>query len=185
MRILRTLVAGTIILVGVATVSTLKMGIDTSRNVPPSAIAMIGPVAPGPTDNRITQANIHETICTSGWTKKVRPNSMYTGFVMKLEMGNGGDVPSPAAAGRMYHVVGTHLNQPLSLYELDHNVPLELGGNPEDPINLKLQIWDGPDGAHLKDHAENKVHALVCSGAMRLVDGQQVFLSDNWKPYAN
>jgi len=185
MKVFRHLVVGTIILVGIATISTLKIGIDTRRNALPSAIAMMGPVAPGPTDNRITQANIHETICMSGWSKKVRPNSMYTELVKRLEMGNGGDVQSPTAAGRIYHVVGTHLNQSLKLYELDHNVAIEVAGNEEDPVNLKLQLWDGPDGAHLKDRAENKVHALVCSGAMRLVDGQQVFLSGNWKPYAN
>jgi hypothetical protein len=185
MKILRTLVAGTTVLVALGIVSTAKMGIDTRRNAPPSAIAMMGPVAPGPTDNRITQTNIHETICASGWSKKVRPSSAYTGLVKRLEMGNGGDVQSPAAAGRIYHVVGTHLNQSLRLYELDHNVPIEVAGNEEDPVNLKLQLWDGPDGARAKDRAENKVHALVCSGAMRLVDGQQVFLSGNWKQYAN
>lgn len=37
-----------------------------------------------------------------------------------------------------------------SQYELDHIVPLALGGHPRNLKNLMLQPWEGADGAHAK-----------------------------------
>jgi hypothetical protein len=36
-------------------------------------------------------------------------------------------------------------------YELDHFIPLALGGHPRKPENLWLQLWDGQWGARTKD----------------------------------
>jgi hypothetical protein len=39
-------------------------------------------------------------------------------------------------------------------YELDHLIPLELGGDPLDPQNLWLQPWRGECNAKQKDRLE-------------------------------
>jgi hypothetical protein len=63
-------------------------------------------------------------------------------------------------------------------FELDHRVPLELGGS-NAPENLWPQAYSSqPWNAHLKDRLEDRVHALVCSGTMSLHDGQALFLGD-------
>lgn len=53
-------------------------------------------------------------------------------------------------------------------YEMDHLVPLELGGS-----NTTSNLWPEPQGAHdkgypRKDLLENHLHALVCAGQVRL-----------------
>jgi hypothetical protein len=63
--------------------------------------------------------------------------------------------------------------------ELDHLIPLDLGGS-NDPGNLWPQSYDSkPWNAHLKDHLERTLHALVCSGKLSLSEAQQA-MSSNW-----
>lgn len=66
-----------------------------------------------------------------------------------------------------------------SAYELDHLVPLEVGGD-----NSTTNLWpepqtendtSGPD----KDALENHLHALVCSGRLPLRTAQQA-IANNW-----
>ncbi len=66
-----------------------------------------------------------------------------------------------------------------SLYELDHLVSLEVGGD-----NSTTNLWpepqtendsSGPD----KDALENHLHALVCSGRLPLRTAQQA-IAANW-----
>lgn len=62
------------------------------------------------------------------------------------------------------------------LYELDHLVPLELGGS-NDPDNL----WPEPiEQARLKDHAENAARRRVCGlrPTETLTQAQQGFATD-------
>jgi hypothetical protein len=66
----------------------------------------------------VTPATIGATICTSGWTATVRPPTTYTG-PLKLQM-----------------MAAYHVGTDTSAFELDHLVPLELGGAPSDPRNL-------------------------------------------------
>ncbi len=62
-------------------------------------------------------------------------------------------------------------------YELDHLVPLELGGD-----NARVNLWPqprtGPDAASVKDHLENHLHALVCTGRIPLAEAQQAMEGD-------
>jgi hypothetical protein len=120
------------------------------------------PSRPGAIDPRVTQTNIQQTICLKGYTATVRPPTSYTGPI-KLAL----IAKLPASAS----------HNPAD-YELDHQVPLEVGGAPTDTRNLVLQPWVGPTGAHAKDFVENKVHAQVCSGALTLAEGQRCFLVD-------
>ena len=111
----------------------------------------------------VRQETIRETICTPGYTKTVRPSTVYTnGVKLKLLREAGKD---PATA---------------SDYELDHIVPLALGGHPRSLDNLMLQPWDGEDGAKRKDRLEVKLQCLVCTGQVPL-DVAQRAIYDDWQ----
>jgi hypothetical protein len=63
-------------------------------------------------------------------------------------------------------------------HEVDHLVSLELGGS-----NAIRNLWPEPYagrwGARTKDALENRLHDLVCSGAIRLRDAQRIE-ARNW-----
>ena|SRR3984893_13624902 len=64
-------------------------------------------------------------------------------------------------------------------YEIDHLIPLELGGS-----NLIKNLWPeshrtSPWNAQVKDRLEGKLHELVCSGQLDLKTAQQAIAS-NW-----
>jgi hypothetical protein len=69
---------------------------------------------------------------------------------------------------------------PLSAFELDHLIPLELGGAPAAVANLWPEPWTGTQGARTKDHVENVLHARVCAKTMRLAIAQQAIATD-WR----
>ena len=106
----------------------------------------------------VTPATIASTICVSGYTAMVRPASVYTnGVKVKLLQTAGQD---PSRAGE---------------YELDHIVPLALGGHPRALDNLQLQPW--PE-ARRKDRLEVKLQCLVCSGQVSLGEAQTAIATD-------
>lgn len=111
----------------------------------------------------VTQANLVTTICQPGWTEKVRPPTSYTGPI-KSALIAGLPASSPHLA---------------SAYELDHWIPLELGGAPADPANLVLQLRTGFGGhAEEKDAEENQLHRKVCSGALTLTAARNQIRAD-------
>lgn len=63
-------------------------------------------------------------------------------------------------------------------YEVDHLVPLELGGA-NDIANLWPQPASPPPGFHEKDGLENALHELVCAGRVSL-DWAQRALAGDW-----
>lgn len=103
----------------------------------------------------VTQETIGSTICKSGWTKSVRPSSHYTNWVK----------------GQMAAYYGIP-EQKLREYELDHIVPLELGGHPYAPENFQLQLWVGADGARAKDVVETWLKRMVCAKKVSLINAQ-------------
>ena len=114
---------------------------------------------PGAVDSVVTQANILQTICRSGYSKSVRPSSSITSKQKIVSMQQYGFADSA------------------SRYEYDHLISLELGGAPDDTRNL----WPEPGASpNLKDKTENKLHELVCKGSMQLIAAQQRIAS-NWK----
>ena len=111
---------------------------------------------PGSIDPAVTQADIHSTICRSGWTARVRPPEAQTERAKY-------DVAYPA-----YHL------SPGAASELDHLVPLELGGS-NDITNLWPEAGRVPNP---KDKVENALHDAVCSGKVTLAAAQQAIASD-------
>jgi hypothetical protein len=70
---------------------------------------------PGVLNPNVTQANIRSTICKRGWTATIRPPVSYTDTLKRRQM-------------RQYGETG-----PMSAYQEDHLISLEMGGNPTDP----------------------------------------------------
>jgi hypothetical protein len=62
--------------------------------------------------------------------------------------------------------------------EVDHLIPLELGGS-----NDIKNLWPEPDGPRPgdaeKDQLENELHRLVCGGKLPLAEAQRC-ISANW-----
>lgn len=104
-------------------------------------------LTPGWYNPFVNQGNINSTICVSGYTATIRPAYSYTSNLKKLEL-------------RYRRMPGT-----VSDYELDHFIPLELGGNPYDTRNLWMEAWSN---AHKSDPYENQLHRQVCNGGLTL-----------------
>ena len=107
---------------------------------------------PGVLNPDVTQATIAATICTRGWTRTIRPPTAYTDALKRTQL-------------REYGLAG-----PISAYQEDHLISLELGGHPTDPRNL----WPEPyPRAARVDTIENELNAQVCSGALSLGAAQR------------
>jgi hypothetical protein len=65
--------------------------------------------------------------------------------------------------------------------EIDHLVPLELGGA-DDIHNLWPQPYAVP-GAHQKDLVENELKRRVCGGQMSLAEAQSMLMHDWYSAY--
>ena len=122
-------------------------------------------LTPGLTNPAVTQSNIRSTICVVGWTATVRPPVTYTNQLKYAQLHSG------------YNLNGdTNMKD----YEEDHQVPLEVGGNPSDPRNLWPEPHNVKYGSFVKDQLENEIHRLVCAGQLSLKAGQSAFLI-NWE----
>lgn len=117
---------------------------------------------PGATNPDVTQENIQQTICVSGWTKTIRPSSSYTNKLKKEQIA-------------VFH----YKEKRLSEYEEDHLISLQLGGHPTDPKNLWPEPYRIKCGARIKDVLETKLKRMVCDGTMTLKDAQHL-IATNW-----
>ena len=114
---------------------------------------------PGQADPRVTPANVRSTICRRGYSASVRPPQQVT-YRIKVR------------TTRAYGVT-----VPFSQVELDHLVPLSLGGASTD-ANLWPELRGGPRGAAVKDDVEVRLHDAVCSGRLGLRAAQRAIASD-------
>jgi len=112
-----------------------------------------------PGDILTTDANI---VCVVGYTKTVRSVSE------KLK-------------NQIYAAYGV-IDHNRDTYEMDHFIPLELGGS-----NSIKNLWPEPadprPGFHEKDLVENYLHRLVCKGQMDLNEAQRQIVTDWYKVY--
>ena len=113
---------------------------------------------PGAADPSVTQANIDETICRTGYTRTVRPPESITEREKRASLAAYGDT------------------RPLHYYEYDHLIALELGGAPNDPRNL----WPEPGASpNPKDALEGRLRREVCAGEITLGAAQRA-IARNW-----
>jgi hypothetical protein len=72
---------------------------------------------------------------------------------------------------------GYRFSQAAGAFEVDHFIPLELGGD-----NTIENLWAEPaspkPGFHEKDHVEDYLHKQVCSGTMTLDDAEKATTTD-------
>lgn len=137
------------------TVQSLGSGKCTSVNGMPDSKC-----TPGSIDPRVTQDNLTDTICKSGYTTTVRPSTTYTNNLKAQQIIEYG-----------------YTDTRLSSYEEDHLIPLELGGAPSEPKNLWPEYGSIPNP---KDTVENGCKKKVCAGTITLAAAQHE-ISTNWR----
>lgn len=113
-----------------------------------------------PLNPNVTQATIATTICQIGWTRAIRP---YVSTMKQIK-------------AEMLAAVGEPIER-RNQYELDHKIPLALGGAVVDRRNLALQPIEE---AHEKDAIEVCLSSLVCQGKIELEDAQSAIWED-WR----
>jgi hypothetical protein len=117
-----------------------------------------------PLNPAVTQATIEATICSPGWTKTVRPSPRYTNRI-KIKLIRELEIPEELLVG----------------FELDHRIPLVLGGAPSDERNLELQPWDE---AGEKDRIEVCLSRAVRAGTITLDEARRRIWAD-WRAVGN
>ncbi|MER7839098.1 hypothetical protein ABTY98_25280 [Streptomyces sp. NPDC096040] len=121
---------------------------------------------PGAVSPAVTQANLKSTICRKGgYTSGIRPSTYVTGKEKKLNAVSYGYTGNMADA------------------EYDHEISLQLGGDPNDPRNLWVEPPDpghkkGSGVNNMKDPVETKLHTAVCAGKVTLAQAQQAIVTD-------
>ena len=108
----------------------------------------------GQTDYNATK----EMVCTPGYSAKVRhvPESLKRDVFKRYG-----------------------INSTADKFQVDHLISLELGGT-NDITNLWPQSYTNPQwNAHDKDKLENRLHKLVCYGAINIVEAQ-IAIYKNW-----
>jgi len=139
-----------------------KVGITVN---PAGAVLPNSARTPGAINPSVTQSDIGQTICVSGWTAAVRPPASVTTRLKKAQLASGYNYQGDIATGD---------------YEEDHLISLELGGAPSAPANLWPEPYNGPEGARVKDQVENRLHALVCAGTITLATAQRAIATNWW-----
>jgi hypothetical protein len=114
---------------------------------------------PNPT---LTPGAVHTTdasaICAPGYASSVRN-------------------VSAATKKQVYAEYGASYPQSTGAYEVDHFIPLEIGGS-NDIQNLWLEPATPTPGFHQKDQFENFEHDQVCHGVISAAEAQRRMVSD-------
>lgn len=135
---------------------------SSTAAAPPEASALPDNAAtPGRANPKVTQSNIRRTICNPRWVKSQLPP---TRFLAKAKTAQ---LQQASAA-----------NTDPARYEIDHRVPIEVGGHPRARANLWAQPLDTEWNALVKNKLDTYVAREVCAGRMRLAEAQAVFQRD-------
>ena len=110
----------------------------------------------------VTKESLAQTICVVGYTATVRPSTTYTNGVKR----------------KLLEEAGLDATQ-MGAYELDHLIPLAVGGHPRKLSNLQLQPWYGENSATEKDGLERRLQHMVCNGEISLTDAQ-FCIAEDW-----
>ena len=110
----------------------------------------------------VTEESVAKTICVVGYTATIRPATNYTNGVKAKLLEEAGQDRSQMGA-----------------YELDHIIPLAVGGHPRKLSNLTLQPWYGENSATEKDGLERRLQHMVCNGEISLTDAQ-FCIAEDW-----
>ena len=120
---------------------------------------------PGAIDPAITQANIDTTICRPGYARSARPSYSVTGPLKRRMMDQ------------------QHPGERMADYELDHLIPISIGGAPLDRRDLWLQSRRGQANAGDKNVLAYVLWRLVCEHRVPLETAQHAISRDWTKAY--
>ncbi|MDA8197787.1 MAG: hypothetical protein M0019_11350 [Actinomycetota bacterium] len=141
---------------GVLHHSCSAVGGDTPKALPDRACT------PGAIDVNISQANLSSTICSYGYTESLRPPYFLT-------------EPVKYSLMKSYGYEGLELHS----FELDHLIPLELGGaSTYQNLWPELNNYPAPGYLNSKDIVENRLHLAVCDGVVSLAAAQSAIARD-------
>jgi len=112
-------------------------------------------------DPRVTQETLAETVCVHGYTRSVRPGWRWARAMKDRALAAVGLGPEARGA-----------------YQLDHRMPLVLGGAARDPANLTLQE---SSEARIKDGMERRLGCLVCKGELLLEEARLILTGGDWR----
>jgi len=123
------------------------------------------PETPGAIDPSVTQATINATICRRGYAQAARPPYASTSLLKRRLMDE------------------QHPGESMADYELDHLIPISLGGAPLDRRNLWLQSRNGQANAADKNVLAYVLWRLVCRHEVPLQIAQRAIRQDWTKAY--
>jgi hypothetical protein len=119
------------------------------------------PETPGAIDPAVTQDNIDNTICRPGYARSARPAYAITGPLKRRMMD------------------AQHPGERMADYELDHLIPISIGGAPLDMRDLWLQPRQGQANAGEKNVLAYVLWRLVCTHQVPLATAQRD-ISHDW-----
>lgn len=119
------------------------------------------PETPGAIDPAVTQDNIDDTICRPGYARAARPAYSVTGPLKRRMM------------------TAQHPGEAMADYELDHLIPISIGGAPLDMHDLWLQPRLGQANAGDKNVLAYVLWRLVCTHQVPLATAQHE-ISHDW-----
>jgi hypothetical protein len=123
------------------------------------------PETPGAIDPAISQANIDATICRPGYARAARPAYAITGPLKRRMMD------------------AQHPGERMADYELDHLIPISIGGAPLNKRDLWLQPRQGQANAGDKNVLAYVLWRLVCTHQVPLQTAQHDISRDWTRAY--
>ncbi len=116
---------------------------------------------PGVVNHKVKAGTIKQTICRPSWVKSAQPSAR-TLASQKSRLVKHARYGADVAKN----------------FDVDHRIPIEVGGDARDPKNLWLQPLNIQWNALVKNKLETYVQTEVCAGRMKLADGQAIFQRD-------
>lgn len=118
---------------------------------------------PGASDPTVRTDNLRTTVCISGYSKNHRPAEAVTGPIKRERM---------TAYG--------FGDRRLSDFELDHLIPISLGGSPTATANLWVEFNDHPNSSdqNSKDTLEQVLFGQLCAGRVGLDEARRAIAAD-------
>ena len=124
----------------------------------------------------VARGALPDPVCTPGATMIIEAGVLDTNTICNTPTGPRRFVPFEVHQ-LAFTEYGYTYPEPRGEFEVDHLIPLELGGD-----NVIANLWAEPaeprPGFHEKDKVENYLHKQVCSGAMTLADAQKQIATD-------
>lgn len=122
-------------------------------------------LTPGATDPEVTESNIKDSICKVThftWTEGHTPPASFLEPIEREQI-------------KQYGYQDNNIKH----YQMDHLIPLSLGGNPTDSKNIWPQVLLTKWSARRKDYLEQIMHDKVCKGEISLKQAQEE-IRTNW-----